>query len=56
MSELFTKFTEYTNVFFKENAKKLFSHEFKDYAINLNENDSFYKLIYNLLIIKLRIL
>ena len=56
ISELFIKLTEYINVFFKKNVKKLSFHEFKDHAINLNENDLFYELIYILLIIKLRIL
>ena len=56
MSELFIKLTEYINVFFKKNVKKLLFYKSENYAINLNENDSFYKLIYSLLIIKLRIL
>ena len=54
--KLFIKLTEYINVFFKKNIKKFLFHESENHAINLNENDSFYELIYSLLIIKLRIL
>ena len=56
MLELSAEFTEYINVFFKKNAKKFLFHESENHAINLNENDSFYELIYNLSTIKLRIL
>ena len=56
MFKLFIKLIKYINVFFKENAKKFLSHEFKNHAINLNENNFSYKLIYSLSIIKLRIL
>ena len=56
MFKLFIKLTEYINVFFKKNAKKLFFYKSENHIINLNENDSFYELIYSLLIIELRIL
>ena len=56
ISELSIKLTEYMNVFFKKIVRKFFFYESKDHAINLNKNNLFYKLIYSLLIIKLKTL
>ena len=56
MPELSAKLTEYTDVFFKENAEKLLFYESENHTINLNENDSLYELIYSLLTIELKIL
>ena len=56
MPELSTEFTEYTDVFSEENARKLLSHESENHAIDLNKNDSSYEFIYSLSTIELRIL
>ena len=53
---IFYKIINYTNVFFKENAEKLLKHEKGDYAIELNEQDSSFKSLYNLSSLKLKTL
>ena len=40
--------TDYTDVFFKENAGKLSEHEGGDHIIELNEQDSSFEPLYNL--------
>ena len=43
------KIINYTDVFFKKNTEKLSEYEKGDYAIELNEQDSSFKSLYNLL-------
>ena len=46
---IFHKIIDYTDVFFKENAEKLPEHEEGDHVIELNEQDSLFGPLYNLL-------
>ena len=47
--------TVYTDVFFKENTGKFSEHGGDDYIINLNEQDSLFEFLYNLLSSELKI-
>ena len=47
-SIIFYEITVYTDVFFKENAEKLSKHKKGDHIIELNEQDSPFKSLYNL--------
>ena len=53
---IFYKIIDYTDVFFKENAEKLSEYEKDNHAIELNEQDSSFKSLYNLLSLELKIL
>ena len=53
---IFCEIANYTDVFFKENAEKLSEHKKGDYVINLNEQDSLFKSLYNLLSSELKTL
>ena len=46
---IFCEIVDYTDVFFKKNAEKLSKYEKSDYVIKLNEQDSLFKSLYNLL-------
>ena len=48
--------TVYTDVFFKKNAGKLPEYEEGDHVIELNEQDSFFEFLYNLLNLELKTL
>ena len=50
------KITDYTDVFFKENAEKFLKHEEGNYIIKLNEQDSLFEFLYNLLSSELKTL
>ena len=54
-SEIFFKYVEYNDVFFKEKAHELSQHEFHDHAIETEENILF-ESIYNLSMTKLNAL
>ena len=53
---IFYKVVSYTNVFFKKNTEKLSEYKKNDYIIKLNEQDSSFELLYNLLSLKLKTL
>ena len=53
---IFFKVTDYNNVFSKKNTRKLSEYKKDNYIINLNKQDSFFKLLYNLLSLKLKTL
>ena len=55
-SMIFCKITDYTNVFLKKNAEKLSKHKENNHAIKLNEQDSSFEPLYNLLSLKLKTL
>ena len=55
-SIILCKITDYTDVFFKENAEKLLEHEGDDHVIELNEQDSSFEFLYNLSNSELKIL
>ena len=55
MQTLFIKLKEYENVFLIKSVNKLLLHENHDYAIKITAKSS-YKLLYNLLNTKLKIL
>jgi hypothetical protein len=44
---------KYINIFLIKKAERLFIYKGYNYTIDLNDNKPFYKLLYNLLIIKL---
>jgi hypothetical protein len=44
---------KYINIFLINEAGRFFIHKNYNYIIDLNDNKSFYKLLYNLLIIRL---
>ena len=44
---------KYTDVFLIKKAKRFFVYKSHNYIIDLNDNKSFYGLLYNLLIIEL---
>ena len=50
------KVISYINVFFKKNAEKLSEHERGNHIIELNEQDSSFELLYNLLSSELKTL
>ena len=53
---IFYKIADYTDVFFKENARKLPEHEKGDHIIKLNEQNPSFEPLYNLLNLKLKTL
>ena len=53
---IFYKIVDYTDVFFKKNTEKLLEYEENDYIIKLNEQNSSFKSLYNLLSLKLKTL
>ena len=55
-SMIFYKIADYTDVFFKENAGKLSEYEKDNHVIELNEQDSSFKPLYNLSSLKLKTL
>ena len=48
-SIIFCEIVDYTDVFFKKNAEKLSEHKKGDYIIKLNEQNSLFESLYNLL-------
>ena len=54
--QILFKYQNYTNVFNKTNANKLFKHRFHDYAIETKNKTFFFEYIYNLSIIELEIM
>ena len=50
------KITDYIDVFFKKNAKKLPEHEEDDHVIELNKQNSSFESLYNLSSLKLKTL
>ena len=53
---IFCEVIDYTDVFFKKNAEKLSEHKKNDYIIELNEQNSSFRPLYNLLSLKLKTL
>ena len=53
---IFYKIINYTNVFFKENVKKVSKDKEGDYVIELNEQDFLFKSLYNLSSLELKTL
>ena len=53
---IFYKIVNYTDVFSKENAGKFSEHEGSDHIIELNEQDSLFEFLYNLLSLELKTL
>ena len=53
-STLFKKIKNYKEMFFNENAEKFSFHKMQNHIINLNDNDSLYKFLYNLSAFKLK--
>ena len=53
---IFCEIADYINVFFKKNTKKLSEHEEGDHVIELNEQDSPFEPLYNLLSSELKTL
>ena len=53
---IFHKITSYTDVFFKKNTEKLSEYKENNHAIELNEQDSSFEPLYNLLNLKLKTL
>ena len=51
---IFCKIADYTDVFFKKNAEKLLEYEGDDHVIKLNEQDSSFESLYNLLSLELK--
>ena len=49
-------YTDYSDVFSEEEAKHLFTHAQHDHAIEINEDQSSYKPLYNLFDTELKIL
>jgi hypothetical protein len=55
-SKLFTKFVKYINVFDIKKAGVLPTYNKNEYTINLNGNELFFGLLYNLLTKELKVL
>ena len=53
---IFHEVADYTDVFYKKNAEKLLKYKEDNYAIKLNEQDSSFEFLYNLLSLKLKTL
>ena len=53
---IFYKIISYINVFFKKNAEKLSEHEKNNHIIELNEQNSSFKSLYNLSSLELKTL
>ena len=53
---IFCEVADYTDVFFKENTEKLSEHKEGNHVIELNEQDSSFEFLYNLLNLKLKTL
>jgi len=56
VSVIFFIYAEYENVFFKVKVRHLSAYEKHDYIININNKNSLYKSLYNLLDKELQIL
>ena len=54
MTEVFQKIADYVNVFSKKNAEKLSEYEEDDHVINLEEQNSSFRSLYNLSDLKLK--
>ena len=53
-SALSEKIKNYKKMFFNENVEKFSFYEMQNHVIKLNDNDSSYELLYNLLTLKLK--
>ena len=53
---IFCEIADYTDVFFKKNAEKFSEHKESDHVIKLNEQDSSFESLYNLLSLELKTL
>jgi len=45
---IFFNYTEYSDVFLKEEAEHLSTHAWHDHAIKINKDEPSYNLLYNL--------
>ena len=51
---IFYEVISYTDMFFKKNVKKLLEYKKDNYIIKLNEQNSSFEFLYNLLSLKLK--
>jgi hypothetical protein len=56
LKKIFKKYKDFTNVFDKINANKLFKHDLQNHAINTKNKMFLFELMYNLSMIKLELL
>ena len=54
VTEMSQKIVDYADVFSKKNAEKFSKYEEDDHVIDLEEQDSFFRSLYNLLDLKLK--